>query len=189
VKTRAGGGTDPSPVPRRLVKTPSWDTLSPGERAAYLLWTPAVRRKIWETFSPEGEGHEVFGFAAQSPCFWDSAASPWVMRREEPQTFKSRFAQPGSEQFWGECHSHRHNNRAPGGGAALAPCSSHAALYALAGELGGSCAASDRCGLGSSQLGTTRTQPAAGSARRPGPSNVARSGHGHMRRRWRQCTQ
>jgi len=61
---RAGDGTDPSPVPRRLARTPDGGHPLPRERAVYSLRTPGVRRKIWDRFSPEGEGHEVFRFCS-----------------------------------------------------------------------------------------------------------------------------
>jgi hypothetical protein len=40
---------DPSPVPLRLVKAPERDTLSPRERAVYLLSTPGFQPKMWDT--------------------------------------------------------------------------------------------------------------------------------------------
>jgi hypothetical protein len=48
---RAGDGTNPSPVRRRLEKALPPDTLSPRERATFQGAPPGVQPKIWVTIS------------------------------------------------------------------------------------------------------------------------------------------
>ena len=72
-----GGGSNPSPVPRRLVKAPSRDTLSPRERAVSSHTSGASR-----TYAPPADlGHGLFASPTVQHHPGARSATPPHLRR------------------------------------------------------------------------------------------------------------